>query len=218
MRCLHTPKCRIDDRELPESSRLMIYSSLLHGATFPAYSGPDLDPYPATSRSNPSAPTRQSRPSTSMYFVCPSSRAPQTRTSCTNMSRQTAAHLASARALRRSPVAGLRWHPPPRQQRLRCHLLESYVEHLVLFAMTRNIREETTMDDERVVLRLSPLGHSCISFLLHSRYLSFSSCTSLPIFFPSRSRRRASLFAILALSSTRRCQMRSIPGPYAHPS
>ena len=152
MRCLHTPKCRIDDRELPESSRLTIYSSLLHGATSPAYSGPDLDPYPATSRSNPSAPTRQSRPSTSMYFVCPSSRAPQTRTSFTNMSQQTAAHL---RALRRSPVAGLRWHPPPRHQRPCRHLLEYYVEHLFFFAMKGNIREETTMGDETVAPRLS---------------------------------------------------------------
>ena len=151
-----------------------------------------------------------------MYFVCPSSRAPQTRTSCHE---HVAANCCpSCLRAHASPVAGLRWHPPPRQQRLRRHLLEYCVEHLVLFAMTRNIREETTMDDERVALRLSPLGRSYISFLLHSRYLSFSSCTSLPIFFPSRSRRRASLFAILALSSTRRCRMRSIPGPYTHPS
>jgi hypothetical protein len=57
----------------------MIYSSLLRGATSPAYYGlslPDLDPYPASPRSILSAPTRQSRPSANVYFVIPLPMAP----------------------------------------------------------------------------------------------------------------------------------------------
>jgi hypothetical protein len=195
----------------------MIYSSLLHAVTSPAYYGLDLDldldPYPATPRSNPSAPTRQSRPSTNVYFASLSSRGPQTQTSCHE-------HVVANCCLpcphaRASPVAGLRWHPPPRHQRPRRHPLAHYVKHLyVLFFFFSQCQEkfrEWTVNYEREdALRLSPLSRSSISFLLRSRSLSFSSCTCFPIFFPSRSRRRASLFAIPALSSSRRCRMRSM--------
>ena len=135
----HAQKCRIDDHELPS---VMTYFSLLHGVTSPAYYGPDLDPYPATHRSNPSAPTLQNRPSTNVYFACPFSRDPQIQTSChEHVAANCCPPCPHARA---SPVADLRWHPPPQHQRPRPHPLAHYVKHLYVlffFTMTRKLEK-----------------------------------------------------------------------------
>ena len=123
---------------------LMIYFSLLHGATCPALSGlslpaPDPAPCPARRHSDLSAPTHQSRPSTSVYSVYPSSHGHQTQISCRE-------HVAAnchqpCPRVRVSPVAGLRWHPPLRHQRPPHRLLARSVTHpCVLFTDIELVR------------------------------------------------------------------------------
>ena len=110
----------------------------------------------------------------------------------------------------RVSTAGRRWRPPPRRRtrrrRLeRCLARPGVLRNTVVISKTRQEKVQ-----REYALRLSPLSRSSMSFLLRSRSLSFSICTCFPNFFPSRSFRFSSLRLIVALSSSKRCRMRSM--------